>query len=156
MANSRAHILCLGITGWSRLTACAVTLMVIILAPNPALGQTYTVIHNFTGGPGGGQTPYAGVVLDRAGDLYGTTAAGGGGSCSSNFGTGCGIVYELKPSSGLFTTLWQFTGGSDGATPGAGLILGPGATLYGSTTAGGGGNCSGQDGCGTVFQLSPP
>ncbi len=119
-----------------------------ILTINPASAQTYTVIHNFTGGPGGA-TPYAGVVIDHAGNLYGTTAAGGGGSCSSSeFGTGCGIAFELNPSNGLFTTLWQFTGGlTDSANPTT-MLLGPGASLYVSTENG--------VQCGTIVSLSPP
>jgi uncharacterized repeat protein (TIGR03803 family) len=97
------------------------------------------------------------VVVGREGNLYGTTAAGGGGSCSV-FGAGCGIVFELTPSNGHFKTLWQFTGGTDGAAPYAGLIIGPGGVLYGSTVAGGGGSCAfgSLPGCGMVFRLSPP
>lgn len=143
------------ISQWSSLIACAVAGILALLLPSQATAQTFTVIHNFTGGAGGA-TPYAGVLVDRTGKLYGTTAAGGGATCSSNFGTGCGTAYELNPSNQQFITLWQFTGGSDGAVPLAGLIVGPGGAIYGSTSAGGGGNCAGQNGCGTVFRLTPP
>ncbi len=129
------------------LSACAVVFALTVVLPNPASAQTFTVIHSFTGGAGG-QAPYAGVVVDRAGNLYGATAGGGGGSCSSGeFGTGCGIAYELK-ANGLFTTLWQFTGGfDDGANPTT-MLLGPGASLYVSTENG--------RVCGTIVSLSPP
>ena len=75
------------------------------------------------------------------------------------FGTGCGIVFELNPSNGFFKTLWQFTGGTDGAQPTAELIVSPGGVLYGSTWGGGGVNhCEndGTGGCGTLFRLLPP
>jgi uncharacterized repeat protein (TIGR03803 family) len=143
------------VSQWPSLIACAAAVMLALFTPSRAAAQTYTVLHNFTGGAGGAN-PYAGVLVDRAGNLYGTTAAGGAGSCSGYFGTGCGTAYQLNPSNQSFTTLWQFSGGSDGAAPQAGLIVSPGGAMYGSTSAGGGGNCSGQDGCGTVFRLTPP
>ncbi len=128
--------------------------LVAWLAP-AANAQTFTVLHNFTGGAGGA-TPYAGVLIGHDGNLYGTTAAGGGGTCSGNFGTGCGSAYVLNPGNQSFITLYQFAGGSDGENPLAGLTIGPGGAMYGSTSAGGGGNCAGQVGCGTVFRLTPP
>jgi uncharacterized repeat protein (TIGR03803 family) len=100
------------------------------------------------------------VVIDRAGDLYGTTAAGGGGSCNGQEGTGCGIAYELEPN-GLFTTLWQFSGGpADGAGPTTALLGPTGERLY-VITAGGGNSCDLRNylnvpGCGTIVRLSPP
>ncbi len=119
-----------------------------------ANAQTFTVLHNFTGGAGGA-APYAGVLIGRDGNLYGTTAAGGGGNCSAYyyFEPGCGTVYELSPSSQSFITLWQFSGGSDGAYPEAGVVVGPGGAMYGTTGFGGNG-CVG--GCGTFFRLTPP
>jgi len=120
-----------------------------------ASSQTFSVIHNFTG-EAGGAIPYAGVLIGHDGNLYGTTAAGGRGTCSSDdFGAGCGTVYELNPSNESFTTLWQFAGGaSDGATPEAALVIGPGGAMYGSTFAGGVQYCPG--GCGIMFRLTPP
>ena len=78
-------------------------------------GWTHTVLYNFTGGADGGE-PYKGVTLDAHGDLYGTAVTGGGGSCEG----GCGVVYKLTNSSGLWTqsVLHAFTGGSDGSGPG--------------------------------------
>ena len=85
----------------------------------------YTVLHNFTGGQDGGN-PSAGVTLDGAGNLYGTTYAGG---------TGNGTVYKLKRSGSnwVFDPLYSFAGGSDGANPEARAIFGPNGTLYGTT-----------------------
>jgi uncharacterized repeat protein (TIGR03803 family) len=107
-----------------------------------------TVIHDFSSDPDGSQ-PYAEVVFDQAGNLYGTTSAGG--AC-------CGIVFELTPgSNGTWTksTLYQFQGGSgDGKEPKAGLVFDQAGNLYGSTYLGGGTGCGGA-GCGTLFELSP-
>lgn len=155
MTNLRQFERPFGFRRCPSLIVCAVAGMLALFAPSPATAQTYTVLHNFTGGAGGAD-PYAGVLIGRTGNLYGTTAAGGAGSCAGCFGIGCGTAYELNPTNQSFTTLWQFTGGSDGATPQAGLIVGPGGAMYGSTSAGGGGNCAGQVGCGTVFRLTPP
>jgi uncharacterized repeat protein (TIGR03803 family) len=110
---------------------------------------TESVLYTFTGG-GDGSTPYAGLVRDANGNLYGTTAYGGG-NC------GCGTVFELSPpsqSGGSWTetTLYQFQGGNDGAHSLSTLILDASGNLYGTTVDGGSvGVC-----CGTVFELSPP
>jgi uncharacterized repeat protein (TIGR03803 family) len=113
---------------------------------------TETVLYSFAGAKDGGQ-PHAGLILDAAGNLYGTTALGGGGSCS----VGCGTVFELKPSSSGWTetVLYTFTGDSDGRAPYARLVFDAAGNLYGTTLYGGkvGTICS--SGCGTVFQLSP-
>jgi hypothetical protein len=61
------------------LTASAIFFALAVALPNPISAHTFKVIHTFTGGRGGA-VPYAGVVVDHAGNLYGTTAAGGDGS----------------------------------------------------------------------------
>jgi uncharacterized repeat protein (TIGR03803 family) len=103
---------------------------------------TYTekVLYRFTGGDDGGW-PYAGLIADSSGNLYGTAVYGGA--------YGNGTVFELVKSSGTYTekTLYSFIGGDDGGYPLAGLIADSAGNLYG-TTAGGGGN-----GKGTVFEL---
>lgn len=141
-------------TRWNRiLRRPCLALVLASLTANLALAQpTFTVIHNFMGGLGG-LKPLAGLVIDHAGNLYGTTDLGGpADGCG---GATCGIVFELNPSSGLFTKLWQFTGGSDGAFPQAPLLIGPGGVLYGTALEGGNlANCGGQ-GCGVVFTLRP-
>jgi len=112
------------------------------------------VIYSFQGGSDGSY-PQATLLAGRAGNLYGTTYIGGGGTCQG----GCGTVFQLTPPAApggewTETVLYRFMGGSDGALPIGGLIFDGAGNLYGTTLFGGGGKCS--DGCGTVFELSPP
>jgi uncharacterized repeat protein (TIGR03803 family) len=111
-----------------------------------------TVLHSFTGGADGA-TPYAGVIQDAKGNLYGTTYYGGKGKCNDGFGTGCGVVFKLG-TTGKETVLHRFTGGIDGSYPDAGVIQDAKGNLYGTTQEGG--DLSGCDGlgCGVVFKLS--
>ena len=123
----------------------------VICSPS-AQAQTFTVLHNFTGGPDGSQ-PEAGITMDSSGNLYGTAGAGGeAGGCG---GLGCGTVYKLarRGSSWIFSPLYSFTGGSDGACPVARVILGANGSLYGTTFAGG--DAYGGNGAGVVFNLRP-
>lgn len=143
------------------LTACALVLALAMVAPDPAFAQTYSVIYQFAGGPLGAN-PGGSMVMDRDGNLYGTTFAGGGGTCPNVLGysgtTGCGTVFKFNPSTRRFTVLYEFTGGTDGAAPLAPLLLAADGTLYGSTAAGGLHSCSGpygNTGCGVVFHLQP-
>jgi uncharacterized repeat protein (TIGR03803 family) len=131
-------------------TAALTIVIALTLAATPAAqAQTFTVIHNFTGG-GDGANPYAGLTIDRGGSLYGTAANGGAGS---------GTVFRLahKNSVWLFTPLYRFNGSpaGDGAGPAARVVFGPDGSLYGTTFDGGGAGCGGG-GCGTVFNLKPP
>jgi len=109
-----------------------------ILATQSARAQSFKVLYSFTNGTDGGQ-PYASLVRDTAGNLYGTTAVGG----ASNFGT----VFKVDKT-GKETVLYSFSGGADGANPWAGLVWGPTGHLYGTTEAGG------TSGVGTVFKIS--
>ncbi len=115
-------------------------------------GWTETVLYNFTGSADGGQ-PFASLIFDSAGNLYGTTNFGG----SSNCNMGCGTVFKLTPGSGGWTesVLYAFTGGTDGREPYARLRFDTAGSLYGTTLLGGniGSVCS--EGCGTVFKLKP-
>ena len=127
--------------------ACAALTLVVVLmlglvATQSAQAQTFTVLYNFTGSPDGAY-PYAGLLLDMAGNLYGTTTVGG----SSNQGT----VFKVD-TSGTETVLHSFSG-ADGISPYAGVIMDAKGNLYGTTQNGGTG-CSGT-GCGTVFELMP-
>jgi uncharacterized repeat protein (TIGR03803 family) len=96
-----------------------------------------TVLYSFTGGSDG-KYPYAGLVRDRKGNLYGATEYGG----SSSYGT----VFELD-TAGAETVLHNFTDGSDGGYPIAGLILNSSGSLYGAAQSGGSGG-------GTVFKIT--
>jgi hypothetical protein len=98
-----------------------------------------TVLHNFQTTGGDGYSPYGVVVLDSAGNLYGTTQFGG----AYYYGT----VYELSRSQGgwIETILYSFTGrNGEGCFPQGGLVFDEAANLYGVT-----------DSCGVVFELSP-
>jgi uncharacterized repeat protein (TIGR03803 family) len=132
------------------------------LAPSSSGAWTERVLYSFTG-KRDGDFPVGGLIFDAAGNLYGTTEYGGGGQCKDNndFLIGCGIVYELSPTSqGKWkeTSLHTFTDTSnDGAFPAAALIFDEVGNLYGTTAEGGNGPCVNYGdnlGCGTAFQLS--
>jgi hypothetical protein len=115
---------------------------VLTLAASPAAqAQTFKVIHTFTGKTDGGW-PYAGVTIDKSGNLYGTTYI---------YAKGWGVVYRRTPG-GTINTLYTFTSGTDGAFPAARVIFGPNGTLYGTTQ----GSNEGSSPYGTVFNLKPP
>ncbi len=125
--------------------------MTLLVATSAAHAQTLTVLHNFTGGQDG-SGPQGLVAVDRAGNFYGSAPYGGSRGCSG----GCGTVFRSSYKNGawIFTPLYGFRGGDDGATPFAGVTLGPDGAIYGTTLDGGGTGCNG--GCGTVFKLTPP
>jgi uncharacterized repeat protein (TIGR03803 family) len=110
-------------------------------------GTGFTTLYSFTTAPccpyinSDGAFPEAGLVLS-GNTLYGTASIGG------DFGRG--TVFAVNTDSTGFTNLYIFTGGSDGGTPEAGLIL-SGNTLYG--TANGGGSSDSDSGSGTVFAV---
>jgi uncharacterized repeat protein (TIGR03803 family) len=128
----------------------AIVFVLTVAASQAAKAQTYKVIYNFTGGADG-QDPEAGLTMDKAGNLYGTTTG-----LYSYMGT----AFKLSPkgSDWVFNLLYSFSGGSDGADPWARVIFGPDGSLYGTTHYGGGGPCRDiyGTGCGTVFNLRPP
>ena len=116
---------------------------VCVALASPALAQTLRTLYRFTGGADGSNS-YGGLIADAEGNLYGTTAWGGSSYCES--GLGCGTVFKLDRA-GKETVVYSFTGGTDGATPYAGLISDAEGNLYGTTAYGGSSNY------GTVFRL---
>lgn len=110
-----------------------------------------SVLFSFTGASSGAG-PFAGMIADSQGNLYGTTDVGGGHGCSST--RGCGTVFKLT-SSGSYTLLHGFQGGSDGIQPMDPLVRDSAGNLYGTTHEGGSSNCEGYPGCGIVFKLDP-
>lgn len=127
------------------------------LTPPPGAGAPWieTVLSRFRGGSDG-QFPFAGLVFDRSGALYGTTNTGG--ILSACGGSGCGTVFKLTPPVGrgtdwTRTILYSFRGGyvngPDGAFPQQPLTLDRSGALYGTTSSGG------PSGVGTVFRLTP-
>jgi uncharacterized repeat protein (TIGR03803 family) len=98
-----------------------------------------TVLHTFTGGVDGG-SPNTGLAQDAAGNLYGTTTAGGA--------SGKGVLFKLDTTDNLIV-LHAYIGGSDGSNPNS-VVLDAAGNLYG--TAATGGRCRDQ-GCGVVFKM---
>jgi uncharacterized repeat protein (TIGR03803 family) len=117
-------------------------------SPNGSGGWTTSVLHSFRGAPDGAN-PYGSLVIDSAGNLYGTTYSGGGSSI--NCTDGCGTVFETSPngSGGWTTTVIHSFNGSNGQRPYAGLIMDGAGNLYGTAYAGG------SQGFGVVFEMSP-
>ena len=139
----------------SKVTLCAVSIELTLaiaflfgfVATQSAHARTFTVLYNFTGADGASP---AGLVQDKAGNFYGTTALGGA--------YGYGTVFELIPEEGggwtekvLHSFNWN---GKDGAYPTVAVTLDAAGNLYGTTESGGSfASCSA--GCGTVFELTP-
>lgn len=117
---------------------------VLLICANSASAQsTYTVLHDF--GPlGDGLFPYAGLVFDGRGNLYGTTILGGGEGCPPQ-DAGCGTVFELTPNpdgSWSETIIYAFQGQDDRGGPVAPVTFDRRGNLYGTTS-------------GSVFKLTP-
>lgn len=101
--------------------------------------------------PREGAHPWNAMVIDSAGNLYGTTQEGGIPGCGPQ-DNGCGVVFQLAPQpDGTYTeqTLYRFRGGTDGDLLYAGVVLDSGGNLYGTTAAGG------AEDYGTAYELSP-
>ena len=110
---------------------------------------TETVLHSFQGGASDGAYPFAGLIFDKKGALYGTTEGGGPPGCS------CGTAFKLTPpakeqTQWTETVLYNFNGVIGGPYPLAGLIFDKEGALYG-TTAG-----PADSNGGTAFKLIPP
>jgi uncharacterized repeat protein (TIGR03803 family) len=103
-----------------------------------------TVLYSFTGATDGA-SPTAGLIRDGAGNLYGTTYAGGEANCPLKGSAGCGVVFKVSKT-GTMSVLHTFIN-SDGSNPAADLIRDSAGNLYGTTKFGGG------SGFGTVFKL---
>jgi len=109
---------------------------------SPSNGSwTYNLLYTFTGGPECG--PRASLVMDGAGNLYGTTYCDGANRL--------GNVFELSPSNGgwAYTDLHDFTGGSDGGNPVSNVIFDVSGNLYGTASSGG------TLGYGVVWKITP-
>jgi uncharacterized repeat protein (TIGR03803 family) len=105
-----------------------------------------TVLYTFQGGSDGAY-PSGDVSRDAAGNLFGTTAFGGGGT-NCDDADGCGTVFKLAPD-GTETILYAFQGGGDGAIPQNGVVADSDGNLYGTTWTGG------NELVGTVFKVTP-
>jgi len=106
-----------------------------------------TVLHTFTGGADGG-APQSGLMQANDGNFYGTTLNGGVTIISGSVTNAArGTVYRIN-TNGMLTTLYSFTGPTDGASPSAGLIQATDGYLYGMTSTGG------RSGGGTMFKIT--
>jgi uncharacterized repeat protein (TIGR03803 family) len=109
-------------------------------------------LHNFNDNGKDGYAPLSGLMLDAAGNLYGTTTSGGSSGTGCG-GHGCGIVFQLTPGAkGKWAekVLHSFNdNGKDGYDPWAAVVSDKAGNLYGTTNSGG------ASGCGTVFKLAP-
>jgi uncharacterized repeat protein (TIGR03803 family) len=123
--------------------------MIFELSPGENDQWVKTVIHEFTGKEDGGY-PFAGLVFDKDGNLYGTGGYGGA--------NGSGVVFELSPNSGdwTYSVLYSFgtyPSSGDGFGPNSTVLFDNEGNIYGTTSEGGVAGCF--EGCGTVFELSP-
>jgi uncharacterized repeat protein (TIGR03803 family) len=122
------------------------------LTRTPGGSWVEKTLHNFSNNGKDGVNPVAALILGASGRLYGTTAYGGTGGCTSE-GPGCGTVFELAPKSGggwVESFIYSFqNNGADGVYPGAGVILDAAGNVYGTTSEGG------AYGLGTVFEIIP-
>ena len=109
---------------------------------------TKTILYEFQGGSDG-ISPSGSLLMDKSGDLFGTTVEGGTGCANS-----CGTIFRLAPD-GTETVLYAFKGGDDGVAPEAGLVMDKSGNLYGTTSLGGGQCYKNTNGCGTTFKLAP-
>jgi uncharacterized repeat protein (TIGR03803 family) len=110
-------------------------------------GETFSVLYSFPDGPGSG--PFGGLLLDNAGNLYGTTINDG----AHQYGS----VFKLSPSANgwNYTDLHDFTGGSDGGLPYTSVSMDSAGNLFGVTEVGGSSQNCGSDGCGVVWEITP-
>ena len=103
-------------------------------------GWTFTVLYSFTGGYGG---PYNKLTLDDQGNIYGITNGDGA--------NGLGSVFKLTPNNGdwIFTDLYDFVGGNDGASPYGAVAVDASGNVFGTAVVGGTNNQ------GVVFEITP-
>jgi hypothetical protein len=111
-------------------------LLFMTLIAQPVQAQAYQVLHNFTSGADGAY-PGADLMIDSAGNIYGTTVQGS---------VGYGTVFKLthKGSGWVVNPLYSFADGNDGDGPSSAVIFGADGSLYGTTRFGGGDGCSGR------------
>jgi uncharacterized repeat protein (TIGR03803 family) len=117
------------------------------LSPNGSGGWIPTILHTFTGAPKDGYNPYGGPVLDKAGNVYGATTAGG----TKNYG----IVYKLTPGkkgTWKYKVLHSFKAGNKDSDDPVGIVVDAAGNIYGCAGGGGGGKFNN----GAIFELEAP
>ena len=133
--------------------ATPVTVRFAVNAAPPAQGQAFSTLYSFTASGGDGAGPYAGLVLDGAWNLFGTTSGGGPSGGGAVFEITCtnysASTASCERYSSTDTVLYDFTWSEgDGGAPYAGLFLDGAGNLFGTTVWGG------AHGYGTVFELA--
>lgn len=146
----------------------AYCLTMFLIVSEPTFGQQFKVLYSFEGRyqAGDGAEPQGDLVMDKAGNIYGTTYLGGASLQPACAPYGCGSVFELSPNNDggwSEVLLYSFCSDQvgiqclDGKYPRAGLIFDSSGNLYGTTENGGNQACLPDlGGCGIVFELSPP
>lgn len=132
---------------WHFIFSLALVVAVTLLSSHARAASSAQVIYSFAGDEDGEYTD-TDLVIDRAGNIYGTSVQGG------DFGTG--TVFQLTPSGSgwTHTVLYSFTGGADGGQPYKGVTLDALGNLYGTAVIGGNGGICAEDGCGVVYKLT--
>src|SRR5208283_5322283 len=133
----RIQILGIALRASAFALALAIVFAFTVAAVPAAQAQTFAVLYNFNGNGSNGAAyfPYAGLAITAGGTLYGTTMRGG------TYEDGTAFRLKRAGSGWLLNVLYSFQGGSDGANPVAGVTIGPGGVLYGTTEAGGNQSC---------------
>ena len=108
-----------------------------------AANGKFTVLHTFTGGKDGANS-YGGLVMDSAGNLYGSAVHGGNSNCDD----GCGTLFKIA-ANGKFKVLYTFRDGEDGGSPIGNLVMDPKGNLYGETQG-----LTSNSYYGTIFELN--
>lgn len=128
-----------------------VLIVVALLLPQAWSAPAFKAIYSFKGAHDG-EFPAGTLVLDKSGNLFGSTLFGGTGNCTAFQGNGCGTVFELKKQANgtwKHIVIYSFAGGDDGVQPNGGMVFDVNGNLYGTTFNGGTSNT------GTVFELTP-
>ena len=130
-----------------------------VFTVNPAVTESGKTIYSFGASPGDGMAPGVPLIQGSDGNLYGTTATGG--APSTTCPQGCGTVFKITPA-GTETVLYSFGNSpADGQGPSGALVLASDGNFYGATASGGSTALSGtpnsncQNGCGTVYRITP-
>jgi uncharacterized repeat protein (TIGR03803 family) len=119
----------------------------------PAVAATWQTLYSFSDAGDVENGPSSGLIIDQSGALYGTWQEGGDTACPYSYaGRGCGLVFRLTPPAAgqtawTETTLYAFTGGTDGTTPVGSLLMDKSGALYGATQG---------SPANTLFKLTPP
>ena len=127
---------------WQKLSKATVCFSAVVLLASAAAASTTHLIYSFAGEEDG-EYADTDLVIDSAGNIYGTTVQGGDHAS--------GTVWELT-NTGQHLVLYSFTGGQDGGEPYKGVTLDAQGNLYGTAVTGGRGGCEG--GCGVVYKLT--